>query len=360
MYCEEQLAGNHLEGPPPRRLRVGGLAGLAAVLIFGVPLGRASDSPAAKPAQAAQAAAQSAQPAQAAAEQAKPAEAPAEPAKPAEYVGSQTCQMCHEDIFNAFQKNPHDTLATNKKRGWEGKACEACHGPGSKHAESMNAADIVNPAKLKPADTDRLCLKCHLNQPTQVGRVYGAHAKNQVSCISCHSIHASTPNGLVARKAPDINKLCANCHTDIWASFQRTYRHRLPEGAMSCVDCHNPHGTFMPHMLQTVNANEPGCLKCHGDKRGPFTFEHAPLETEGCTECHEPHGSANPRMLTRHEVRFVCLECHANLAAPALPAGRTLGTVPPALHDLRNPRFQNCTICHQKIHGSYVDRNFFK
>ncbi len=62
--------------------------------------------------------------------------------KPAAYVGSTTCQMCHEDIFNAFQKNPHAVVETDKKRGWETKACESCHGPGSKHADSASAADI--------------------------------------------------------------------------------------------------------------------------------------------------------------------------------------------------------------------------
>ena len=67
---------------------------------------------------------------------------------------------------------------------------------------------------------------------------------------------------------------------------------------MSCVDCHNPHGTFKPAMTQAFAANEPGCLNCHGDKRGPFTFEHGPVRFEGCASCHEPHGSANPRMLT--------------------------------------------------------------
>ena len=51
-------------------------------------------------------------------------EKPAAPAsstpenKPAEYVGSTTCQMCHEDIFNAFQKNPHQVVETDKKRGF--------------------------------------------------------------------------------------------------------------------------------------------------------------------------------------------------------------------------------------------------
>ena len=165
---------------------------------------------------------------------------------------------------------------------------------------------------------------------------------------------------MVARRFADVNTLCARCHADVWAAFQRPFRHRLPEGAMSCVDCHNPHGSFLPRMMQTVNANEPGCFKCHGDLRRPFTFEHGPMRLEGCTACHQPHGSANPRMLIRAQVRFVCLECHSNLPAPSPPANGTLATVPPAFHDLRDPRFQQCTNCHQRVHGSYVSRDFLR
>jgi len=284
---------------------------------------------------------------------------PSGPPKPAEFVGSDTCQACHEDIFNAFQKNPHHQVEADKKRGFEHNACESCHGPGSKHAESMVAADIRNPAKIAPAAADKVCLTCHLNQPTHVGRITSSHARNQVACVACHSIHANGPNGLVARKIPDVNKLCASCHPDVWASFQRPYTHKLPQGAMSCVDCHNPHGTFLPRSLQTVSANEPGCLKCHGDKAGPFIYEHAPVKLEGCMACHQPHGSSNARMLTRQVVRLVCQECHSNLQAVAPPKG-TLGSVPPALHDLASPRFQNCTNCHQKVHGSNVNRDLFK
>jgi DmsE family decaheme c-type cytochrome len=128
---------------------------------------------------------------------------------------------------------------------------------------------------------------------------------------------------------------------------------------MSCVDCHNPHGSVFPHSAQTVDANEPGCFKCHGDKRGPFTFEHAPVRLDGCVACHQPHGSSNPRMLTRPQVMYVCLECHTNLPGPS-PASGTIGKVPPAFHDTRSPRFQNCTLCHQKVHGSYVSRELLK
>ena len=125
---------------------------------------------------------------------------------------------------------------------------------------------------------------------------------------------------------------------------------------MSCVDCHNPHGGSRLKQLKAVNGNEPGCLKCHGDKRGPFAFEHAPVKLEGCAACHEPHGSANPRMLTRHEERFVCLECHANLGASGSLATKTSGGVPPAFHDLRSARFNKCSTCHVKVHGSQSSR----
>jgi DmsE family decaheme c-type cytochrome len=162
----------------------------------------------------------------------------------------------------------------------------------------------------------------------------------------------------VARGATAVNGLCRDCHQNVWAQFQKPDHHKVPEGAMSCVDCHNPHGTQRVAMQQTATTNEPGCFKCHADKRGPFTFQHQPVQFEGCNTCHEPHGSSNPRMLVRAEVRFVCLECHANL--PFGNTNGTLGVVPPAFHDLNSPRYRNCTTCHQKVHGSYVDRNLFK
>ena len=278
---------------------------------------------------------------------------------PPGYAGEETCQACHEDILNAYTKSPHHMIDTEKRQGWQGRGCEACHGPGEKHAEAADASLIQNPAKLTAAAaTDKICLACHLNQPTHVGRLESGHMKDGVSCTACHKVHANGGKDLVARSAAAINAQCLGCHTNVWAQFQRPNHHKLPEGAMSCVDCHNPHGTIFSPLKQTFAANEPGCFNCHGDKRGPFSFEHAPIRFEGCQACHEVHGSANPRMLIRQEVRLVCLECHANL--PTSNRTGTIGVVPPAFHDLRSPVFQNCTVCHQKIHGSYIDRNLLK
>ena len=281
--------------------------------------------------------------------------APASAAKK-EYVGSEICQGCHEDIFKGFEKNRHHAVEIDKGRGWSGKACEACHGPASVHTESMSAADIINPAKLTPGQADKACLKCHSNQPTHIGRIQGGHGRNGVACVGCHSMHKADAVPVVNAKPADVNKFCAGCHSNVWAQFQKPYKHRLPEGAMSCVDCHNPHGGFRPKLMQSANSNDPGCMKCHGEKRGPFTFEHAPVRSDGCSACHEPHGSANPRMLVRHEEHTLCLECHANFGTASSLKTSTIGGIPPAFHDIRSPRFRNCTVCHTKIHGSYVDR----
>lgn len=271
------------------------------------------------------------------------------------YAGSAACELCHEDIFKAFAKNPHQIV--EKKRGWEARACESCHNAGLAHTESAEPADIRNPAKLTAAAADKVCLTCHLNQPTHVGRIESSHARDLVACTSCHSVHGTAAHAMVTRAPADVNKQCSSCHVNAWAQFQKAFHHRVPENAISCIDCHNPHGSIRRASTRTFAANEPGCLNCHGDKRGPFAFEHEPMRFEGCGACHEPHGSANPRMLTRPLVRQTCLECHANL--PTVYTGVS-GVVPPSFHDLRSPRYQNCTVCHQKIHGSHVDRNLLR
>ena len=294
-----------------------------------------------------------------------PAAAAAKPVastKPATYVGSEACGTCHEDIGKALLKSPHGAVdamgaAGLKGESFKGKVCESCHGPGSNHVETLSALDIRNPAKLSPAEVDRTCLTCHRNQPTVSGRLEASHARNSIACTTCHSIHG--PGQLVTRKPAELNAKCESCHIDVKASFAEPFGHRVPQNAMTCVDCHNPHGTFKPGLQRMASANEPGCMNCHGDKRGPFAFEHAPVREEGCQSCHMPHGSQNAKMLIRQEVRLVCLECHANLPVPNT-SGIVTGVVPPAFHDMTSPRYRNCTVCHQKVHGSHVDRNLLR
>lgn len=298
------------------------------------------------------------------------------------YAGTEACLVCHEDMGKAELKTRHGVIETDAKRGWKGQSCESCHGPGAKHGEAAEAKFILNHTKATPREADASCLSCHKNQATHAGRISGSHAKVQIACVSCHSVHHAQNDSslplfrdqserlpaafarlaLPTTRSTKVTELCASCHAGAWASFQRPHSHAVSQGAMSCVDCHNPHGTSRPFGLNTTARTtnvEPGCFKCHADKRGPFAFEHAPVRMEGCSACHENHGSANPRMLNRAEVSHLCLECHSNTPANTNRTG-TLGTVPTGFHDLRSPVYRNCTTCHTKVHGSHISRDLLR
>ena len=66
---------------------------------------------------------------------------------------------------------------------------------------------------------------------------------------------------LVVRQASAVNEQCASCHLNVWAQFQKPNHHKLPEGAMTCVDCHNPHGSLRPAMMQSFGGERTGVLQ---------------------------------------------------------------------------------------------------
>jgi DmsE family decaheme c-type cytochrome len=279
-----------------------------------------------------------------------PQEPEAGAALPEGYAGAEMCAVCHEDTAQAFPKTPHGQITGAAKGVWKGRECEACHGPGAKHAESADASLIFSFKTAEPDRVNQTCLECHSGSETQRGRLMGAHYRNSLECTSCHSVHHSEQRRLLTAEP---NQLCSSCHISERAAFNRPFTHRLVQNAIECVDCHNPHGGPTPASMQRFAANDLACFKCHADKRGPFPFEHAPVKLESCSSCHEPHGSANPRMLVRHNVSQLCLECHTlNMSNPGGP--------PPAFHDLRSARFRNCTICHSKIHGSFISEDLLR
>ena len=60
------------------------------------------------------------------------------------------------------------------------------------------------------------------------------------------------------------------------------------EGVVSCLDCHQPHGTRNARACCAA-ANDRALLqRCHGDLEGPFVFEHVGLVTEGCAALPRP------------------------------------------------------------------------
>jgi DmsE family decaheme c-type cytochrome len=265
----------------------------------------------------------------------------------------------------------------------KGEGCETCHGPGKAHVEGGGDKTKIRTFENETAkQISDNCLGCHAGREEHNNFRRGEHWRNDVACTDCHSPHASPnlqrvprgdgssslqPVGPFSAHASNFEprrmlkkqqvQLCMSCHNETKSQFTRPFHHRVLEGAMQCSDCHNPHGGFELKQARLSTGADAACFKCHADKQGPFVFEHAPLKVEGCSACHDPHGSVNPRLLKRSNVAQLCIECHSNIGV--LPGEEPSGAaqVP---HDLSNPRYRNCTICHTKIHGSNASNRFFR
>ncbi len=234
----------------------------------------------------------------------------------AKYVGSADCDQCHDEICRSFQTADHARLIAQGKNGLDA-GCESCHGPCSLHEDS--GGDVKPPYSFS------------------AGR--------------------PQPDSLSGRFPIDparaVENTCYKCHMDVRGQFNLPNHHPVPEGRMSCIDCHPPHGgiAFAGGGTRLLSQND-NCVQCHPAQQGPFVFEHEALR-EGCTTCHSPHGSVNAKMLTERNANL-CLKCHFQQVqnngsgAPAI----LIGGVD---HTARLSQGACWSAgCHEAVHGSRV------
>jgi DmsE family decaheme c-type cytochrome len=149
-------------------------------------------------------------------------------------------------------------------------------------------------------------------------------------------------------KKPTINETCYTCHKHQRAEFAKRSHMPLPEGKVSCADCHNPHGSTSKALIKADSVNEL-CYNCHTEKRGPFLWEHAPVR-DNCLNCHNAHGSNHDKLLQVARP-FSCQQCHGNGGhqTALYNAGQSVGGGAAVSSRVLGRACQNC---HSQIHGS--------
>ena len=212
----------------------------------------------------------------------------------ATFIGSSACADCHEELVKEFGTAVHANLEARGANATE-VGCESCHGAGSLHSESGGEPGTI----LNPKQDPLTCYQCHLATR---------------------------------------------------AAFNLPYHHPVPEGRLTCGQCHDPHkGPAVKGGGTTLLSSSEACYECHNTQRGPHVFEHEAMR-EGCTTCHTPHGSVNAKLLTQRNASL-CLKCHfqEQRAGGAVLIGGADHT------SLLSQGACWSAGCHEAVHGSQVN-----
>lgn len=226
----------------------------------------------------------------------------------AKYIGSKECEQCHDEIYRNFATADHARLIAEGPNA-RSAGCESCHGPASLHSDS------------------------------------GGETKPPYSFTSGRPQTGSYGARLAVEPPRSKEAVCFQCHADVRGQFSLPNHHPVPEGKMSCTDCHPPHkGSIYGSSLISLNDM---CVRCHAAQHGPQVFEHEALR-EGCTTCHKVHGSVNAKLLTERDANL-CLKCHFQQVS----GGRLL--IGGSDHTVRVTQGTCWTAgCHEAVHGSRV------
>jgi predicted CXXCH cytochrome family protein len=163
------------------------------------------------------------------------------------------------------------------KRGWSARkvvhgplylgGCTLCHDPhGENHRYQLWAEGSLT-----------LCVSCHSgmeNLVSEVNRLPYVHGIIPgKGCIACHDPHA-TDEKFMLRKP--INELCLGCHQDLPGGLQghpvaghplsAPMEFRRPGRQLTCVGCHDPHGSYYKSLLVETKMGARLCHGCHDRK----------------------------------------------------------------------------------------------
>jgi hypothetical protein len=199
-----------------------------------------------------------------------------------------TCGRCHT---TGFSPDGNEGGLAGIKGTWvfSSVQCEACHGPGKKHADSFGEEEI---------ETDKeVCDSCHQVQPAgsiplqgvflapyTEGNQLGASPMSYMVCIDCHDPHKSGPQDKIS--------MCGECHAYEVNEFKTSFKGQL---GLTCVDCHMPPSGI-------IASGDPE--RFLGDFRSHlFQISHH----EGFRRFESIDGPVNPGYLN---VDYACRPCH--------------------------------------------------
>jgi predicted CXXCH cytochrome family protein len=229
------------------------------------------------------------------------------------------CRLCHQpasaDLLESHQGIPVD-----------GTRCTSCHdahaSAGSElflpvahqpfadgSCDMCHLVDSETPA-LPRATGARLCGACHGEVPNPRDAVVHQPVADG-NCEACHVPHASKEAGLLVAAQ---RETCTRCHAEIEErarSSRSVHPFKASDGG--CLGCHSAHSADSQWLLAGGEIRR--CLTCHESMRhghplGEDRIDPRTGQAITCVTCHDPHGTDFPMHLRGDQTRGLCLECH--------------------------------------------------
>ena len=177
----------------------------------------------------------------------------------AEPVGAALCVTCHDsDDLPDMSRSAHGFTADKRAPD-----CISCHGASDAHAHNRRPAGVSerpHPDRMftkkstTPAnERSAACLACHNKDAKRALWAGSQHDAADIACNSCHKIHGNSDKVLSKATQTDV---CYTCHKEQRTQMNRPSHHPVPEGKMSCSDCHNPHGSAGPKLVKRDSIND--------------------------------------------------------------------------------------------------------
>jgi hypothetical protein len=223
---------------------------------------------------------------------------------------AQYCVGCH-----ATRYDPEDRSLAEHAVG-----CEACHGPGRRHAETQGASAILNPSRLPQDERDLICAACHVRGTDVTGTYQFAVGYAPGGKLEDHYVPLKTFDG-EGRKESLLRQYrewkrraergepptCDVCGIERPAKDEE---HQA--SAQDCKACHKFDDDYTSHMGHPRKV-QMDCLDCHRPV--------APSEAVAAADVHTP-GYFRVHREVRYETEPIqaCQECHSDLGREELRA----------------------------------------
>lgn len=176
----------------------------------------------------------------------------------------QSCISCHEGLPSSVngKSMSADCNVCHKLMSEGGsylhapaemKECESCH-----RWSAEQRAVVVN------KDVPALCYDCHNEKKAQVENSVSVHPIAG-DCLTCHATHGSEEKHVMKE---DVYSLCTSCHEEQSINHP-VGRHPLRFAQLgngdeiSCISCHNPHGSETENLLNAPGGRMGICEQCH-------------------------------------------------------------------------------------------------